>query len=274
MTRVLLVDDDEIVRSATTEGLQLRGLEVTAASNVTDALRLMISNRYDVLLSDLHMPGPGDGLTVISAMRHANPQAVTLLLSAFPEMAAATRAILLQADEILVKPMNLTALVDVIEQRVAAGPVPDRIIESVAQILERNTWSTIQEWFRFVRKEEKLQSILMTYEQRTRHLPRVFDELILRLKSSKEIGSKELVSVAAAEHGVERRRAGYTAAMLVEESRILQASIFQTLQDNLASIDFSLLLMGVMTIADEIDSQLSQAMGAYKEESSINELPA
>jgi YesN/AraC family two-component response regulator len=92
-----------------------------------------------VLLSDLHMPGAGDGLTVIGAMRHANPQAVTLLLSAFPEMGAATHAILLQADEILVKPMNLTALVDVIGQRVAAGPVPDRTVESVAQILEGNT---------------------------------------------------------------------------------------------------------------------------------------
>jgi hypothetical protein len=41
---------------------------------------------------------------------------------------------------------------------------------------------------------------------------------------------------------------------------VLQVSIFQTLQNNLASIDFSVLLIGVMTIADEIDSQLSQAM--------------
>ena len=41
---------------------------------------------------------------------------------------------------------------------------------------------------------------------------------------------------------------------------VLQVSIFQTLQNNLPSIDFSVLLIGVMTIADEIDSQLSQAM--------------
>jgi hypothetical protein len=47
----------------------------------------------------------------------------------------------------------------------------------------------------------------------------------------------------------------------------LQVSIFYTLQNNLASIDFSLLLDGVMTIADEIDSQLSQAMASYDEES-------
>jgi len=44
---------------------------------------------------------------------------------------------------------------------------------------------------------------------------------------------------------------------------MLQVSIFQTLQNNLASIDFSLLLIGVMTIADEVDSQLSQAMAGF-----------
>jgi hypothetical protein len=51
--------------------------------------------------------------------------------------------------------------------------------------------------------------------------------------------------------------------MLVEESRMLQVTIFQILRNNLASIDFSVLLIGVMTIADEIDSQLSRAMESY-----------
>jgi hypothetical protein len=47
-------------------------------------------------------------------------------------------------------------------------------------------------------------------------------------------------------------------AILVEESRILQVTIFHTLKKNLDTIDFSVLLLGVMTIADEVDSQLSQ----------------
>jgi hypothetical protein len=53
---------------------------------------------------------------------------------------------------------------------------------------------------------------------------------------------------------------------VVEESRMLQVSIFETLQKNLASIDFSVLLNGVMTIADE-DSQLSQVTDSSIEES-------
>ena len=84
-----------------------------------------------------------------------------------------------------------------------------------------------------------------------------------RLRSFTPLGTKELKSAAAAQHGAVRRMQGYTAAMLVEESRLLQVCIFQTLQNNLASIDFSVLLIGVMMIADEVDSQLSQAMTSY-----------
>src|ERR1700723_1222935 len=122
LTRILLVDDDELIRVTLTELLEQSGFAVTSVTNVVEALKHISSESYDVLLSDLHMPGAGDGLTVVSAMRHANPQAVTLLLSAFPEMNAATQAILRQTDEILVKPMDLTSLVQIINQRVASGP--------------------------------------------------------------------------------------------------------------------------------------------------------
>jgi DNA-binding NtrC family response regulator len=118
-TRVLLVDDDELARATLTELLEQSGFKVTSVTNVVEALKHISSESYDVLLSDLQMPGAGDGLTVVSAMRHANPLAVTLLLSSFPQMEAAAQAILLQADEILFKPMDLTLLLDVIKQRVA-----------------------------------------------------------------------------------------------------------------------------------------------------------
>jgi hypothetical protein len=51
--------------------------------------------------------------------------------------------------------------------------------------------------------------------------------------------------------------------MLVEESWTLQVSILETLQRNLANIDYTLVLLGVMTIADEVDSQLGKAMRRF-----------
>ena len=50
---------------------------------------------------------------------------------------------------------------------------------------------------------------------------------------------------------------------------MLQVSIFHTLQNNLTRVDFSLVLVDVMTIADEVDEQLCQAMRAF-----MGEVPA
>jgi hypothetical protein len=56
--------------------------------------------------------------------------------------------------------------------------------------------------------------------------------------------------MAARDHGGMRRQQGYTVTMVVEESRILQVSIFRTLQRNLRSVDFSKVLLDVVTVAD------------------------
>jgi CheY-like chemotaxis protein len=271
---ILLVDDDETLRHMLAAVLAEHGYDVTTAASVPEALKLITAGSYDVLLSDLHMPGKGDGLTVVGAMRHANPKAVTILLSAFPEMDAAAQAILLQTDQILVKPMNIPALIETIEQRLASGPVPSRVIESLATILESSIPSTIDAWFDRVGNDEKITAVSMSREQRVGHLPKVLIDLVNRLRSFKSLGSHELISVAAQQHGRLRRQQAYSAAMMIEESRMLQVSIFETLQKNLASIDFSILLNGVMTIADEVDSQLSQAMDSYIEESLLEATPA
>ncbi|MDP9050748.1 MAG: response regulator [Acidobacteriota bacterium] len=80
--KVLLVDDDELIRSTLCEVLGQEGFEVTSAANVPEALKLITSNVYDVLLSDLHMPGAGDGLTVMTAsnplLPGVNPRNVPL----------------------------------------------------------------------------------------------------------------------------------------------------------------------------------------------------
>jgi hypothetical protein len=57
-----------------------------------------------------------------------------------------------------------------------------------------------------------------------------------------------------------RCRQGYTVAMTVEESRLLQVSIFTLLNNNLLQLELSTLLPDVVTIADEVDAQLKEQM--------------
>ena len=127
---------------------------------------------------------------------------------------------------------------------------------SVADILEQELDLTIHEWIGLVEKEPELARIRLNFQERTGHLPRLLHDVIARLRLDK--GTRAPVSVAASHHGELRKQQGYTAAMVVDESRILQVSIFSTLHKNESRVIFSKLLPDVVTIADEVDAQLKQ----------------
>ena len=271
--RVLVVDDDKSNRDSLAMVLQISGFDVVAAADVNEALREIGSQGFDVLLTDLHMPAPGDGLTVVSAMRHSHPKAATFIFSGYPEMSAATSAILLQTDQVLLKPMAPGTLVETIRKRLREGSTASvHQIESVATILEREAKSAIADWYKRAAGDPGAITVQLERSERCAHLPAVFRDLVHRLRHPLPLGTRALVSSDAAEHGRTRCRQGYTPAMLVEESRMLQVSIFQTLQNNLHTVDFSLLLLAVMAIADEVDSQLAQAMTSYVAEANLNNL--
>ncbi|CAN5626067.1 hypothetical protein BH10ACI4_BH10ACI4_07550 [soil metagenome] len=160
-----------------------------------------------------------------------------------------------------------------IREKLKTGPGSTRVLTNIATILEEETQATIQDWLARVEDDRLVLTIDMDETKRAAHLPQLFSDLVFRLRNPLPLGSRAQVSPAAAEHGLLRREQGYTAAMMVEESRMLQVSIFQTLENNLHRVNFSLVLKAVMAIADEVDSQLAQAMTAYVAESKIDAEP-
>jgi DNA-binding response OmpR family regulator len=258
-TRVLLVDDNADIRATFKEGLEERGYEVIPSSTVSQALHFIASEKFDVLLSDLHMPDAGDGFTVVSAMRHTQPDAVTLVMSGYPAVQEAMSTILLQADEVLVKPVGFAATADLIQSKLLA-PSKRKATgkEAVAKILDREKDTTTREWLSRVEQNTELTAIPLSGPERTGHLPQLLIDLVYRLRLVPNV--KTPTSRSAFLHGALRRTQGYTVSMLVEESRILQVSIFHTLQANLETVDFSSVLLDVMVIADEVDSQLKQTV--------------
>jgi hypothetical protein len=128
--------------------------------------------------------------------------------------------------------------------------------QCVANILERELDATIHEWMGLVEKDPELSRIPLKWEERTGHLPKLLHDVIARLRLDE--GTRAPVSVAASDHGKLRRKQGYTVAMVVDESRILQVCIFSTLHKNQNRLEFSKLLPDVVIIADEVDAQLKQ----------------
>jgi hypothetical protein len=131
-------------------------------------------------------------------------------------------------------------------------------IESVADIIERELQTVISDWLVRVEQEPDLKCIPLNFEERTGHLPHLLHDVIARLRL--DAGTKAPISKAASEHGDLRHRQGYTVAMAVEESRLLQVTIFSTLHKNVKNLEFSMLLPDVVTIADEVDAQLKEQM--------------
>jgi ActR/RegA family two-component response regulator len=273
--RLLIVDDNEEFLEIFQQGLVKRGFDVTVTRSVNEALRIISVANFDVLLCDLHLPDAGDGLTVVSAMRHANPNSVTLVLTGYPALQEATNSILRHANEVLLKPIGLNEVVEIIEKKLLNPSIRFQSAKQrVAVILERERDVTILNWLSKVERDPELNVIALSPKDRTGHLPLILGDLVLRLCARPHL--KALVSRSARDHGVLRREQGYTLGMVVEESRILQVCLFNTLQNNLGYVDFDNVLLDVMTIADEVDSQLKQAVLGFMNaaEPVLESLPA
>src|SRR5713226_6307210 len=233
--KVLLVDDDDAVLAMMAATLTQKGFDVVAVSSVTEALRRITTERFDVLITDLHMPNPGDGFTVVSAMRHSQPDAVTLLVSGYPDTQGAMAAILLEADEIVVKPFEIWRLTELVNERMLnRRPNTELCKERVGVILHRCLISIIERWLARAKQSTELNCLLLSDEERTGHLPKLVEDLARRLSQPNGVtkDSDATFSPAAVAHGKLRYVQGYTPAMIVHESRILQVTIFQTLQSN------------------------------------------
>jgi hypothetical protein len=155
--------------------------------------------------------------------------------------------------------VELTAKVD-------AARVRPKLHQDGSILTKRLFPVTIQDWLKRVDAERELTCVPMNKEQRTGPL-KLLEELVHRLRVPRELATKQ-VSEAAVAHGKIRRSQGYSVSMIVEESRILQVSIFHTLEKNQSTKDFNLLLADVMTIADECDSQLKQTINNFMRQAS------
>jgi len=131
-------------------------------------------------------------------------------------------------------------------------------LKTVADILERELQLTIQEWLRRVNLVPELTDIALSDADRTCHLPKLYHDLISRLRLAEDVESP--ISVAAATHGKVRRAQGYSASMLIQESRVFQVATFSTLHRHQSELDPSQVLSNAMVIADEVDAQLMETV--------------
>jgi ActR/RegA family two-component response regulator len=254
--RLLFVDDEPTIRVTMAAILASHGFDVSTASTVSEALQKITSQQFEVLVSDLNIGNPGDGLTVVSAMRRTQPDAITMILTGYPAFETALEAIRQQVDDYIVKPADIPSLVKTIENKLSAPsrqhhlPPPKR----VAMLLQEYQDRIEHLWFGEAEQEPLLARILLRKEQRLDQLRIVLREVIGSAQSHAESGAP----APRPQFGIE----GYTPATLLAEFCVLRRVLARVVQENLLAVNLSYVVPDLARVNESLDEQTKAALAA------------
>lgn len=263
-TRLLFVDDEENIRTLLPMILRKEGFDVTVAATVPEALDFINRQKFDVLLADLNIGQPGDGFTVVSAMRRTQPEVATFILTGYPDFQSALEAIRQQVDDYLTKPADIAKLVETLKKKLEhPRQIRKHGAERVTTVIRDNSARIIEYWLTEAKMNEELQSVRLSDQQRVDHLPWVLQNLIRTLETDQATVAGTALD-AAKKHGVERAKQGYSIPMLVLEAGILQRVLSRVLQECLLEIDVSTLVSDAMKIGENLNAMLEQSVRAFQ----------
>jgi DNA-binding NtrC family response regulator len=105
MFRILLVDDEPLIRLTVGDALKDAGFQVTLAADGAEAVNLLDRNVYDLLITDIRLPKV-DGLSLFNRVRDASPETDVILITAYGAIADAVEALKTGARDYLTKPFD------------------------------------------------------------------------------------------------------------------------------------------------------------------------
>lgn len=259
---ILFVDDEPSICATLPAILEQNGFRVTAVGAVADALRAVHSRQFDVLIADLNIGEPGDGFTVVSAMRRTQPNCCNFILTGYPAFQSALEAIGQQVDDYFVKPSDVDALVQTIMETLKK---PRRIRkfqnQPLAALLREHTAEIVSRAIAAMKVHPRLSSLPLSDKDREDHLTKVVGQLA-ELIESNPMGQTSKGLIAAAKHGETRQRQGYSPILLVDDIRVLGTAIYSVVQENLLDLNMSNLILDLCRINDSLEAQLQEALQA------------
>jgi DNA-binding NtrC family response regulator len=259
---ILFVDDEPGIRATLPAILGGFGFDVTVAATVPEALGLIASRPFDVLISDLNIGQPGDGFTVVSAMRRTQPEATTFILTGYPAFETALEAIRQQVDDYLVKPADIEMLVGKIRQKLITPKAPNHRLETkpLSKILDENKREILQQWLAAAKEDTQINEAGLSDRELTDYMPELVEEIIERCRGGK---FSDGAWKAATVHGRARFKQGFTIPAMIREARLIQEVVGRVVQENLLATDVSSVIPEVMRSGATIQTFLEASIREY-----------
>ena len=110
---ILIVDDDEELRLALVKSLSKADYRVYAGADFNDGLEILRSQKIDLILSDLKMPGK-DGIELLKEVKTISPESKVIIITAYGEMNSYLEAMNIGAFDYINKPINRDELLQMV----------------------------------------------------------------------------------------------------------------------------------------------------------------
>lgn len=126
---VLLADDQETFRESTADLLRNEGYRCDIAADANEASRLLRASRYNVLISDIRMPGNA-GLEFVGSLKETAAGMPIILVTGYPSITSAVYAVQLPVIAYLIKPLDFDELLPFVQTAVERSRAYRTIYES------------------------------------------------------------------------------------------------------------------------------------------------
>ncbi len=135
MGKILVIDDEEVIRKTVKKYLEMGDYQVITAANGQEGIEAFLEESPDVVLTDLKMPGM-DGLAVVKAIKELDEDAEVIVITGHGEVDAAVASLKLRASDFLLKPVDIEELEKVVAHSLEKRTLKRQIKK--AQIFNRS----------------------------------------------------------------------------------------------------------------------------------------
>lgn len=117
--RILVVDDEDALRTVLSSELEGEGYNVASAADGSEAIEILKKSAFDLILLDIKMPNV-DGFEVLKFIKETHPLTKVIMLTGFADLKNAIESKKLGAEDFVSKPYDLVDLLTTVE-RVLSG---------------------------------------------------------------------------------------------------------------------------------------------------------
>ena len=262
--RVLFVDDEPSIRLTLPPVLEEHGFDVRSASSVAEALVEINSQQFDALLSDLNIGEEGDGFLVVSAMRHIQPNCITVILTGYPAFDSALQAIRQQVDDYLVKPADVETLISCLREKFEKGNGRASERKRLAALLSENSAAIIQRVLEAIKQNNEGSTLGLDDQALLGKLSQILHSVAAELESGSDRPSPDRL-VPASQHGVLRKQQGYFPSAIVTDFELLETQMYETIESNLMALGENNLVADLKRMQQALNALMKRAVAAHEE---------